>query len=70
MVQAIQAYESITVDKNFIELERLRDKTRRDESQALYSAEMRGAAKRDEHWEDVLTKTVSKKDKQIQNLLR
>ena len=45
MEQAISAYYTITASPEFREKERLREKARHDEAQALYHAEQRGAAK-------------------------
>jgi predicted transposase/invertase (TIGR01784 family) len=42
MNQMISAYYSITASSEFREMERLRDKARHDEAQALYSAERKG----------------------------
>ena len=38
MQQAIEAYRSITVSPEFLEVERLRSKARHDEAQILYDA--------------------------------
>lgn len=45
MEQAINAYYSITASSEFREVERLREKARHDEAQALYHAEQKGIAK-------------------------
>ena len=45
MNQAINAYYTITASSEFREIERLREKARHDEAQALYHAEQRGIAK-------------------------
>ena len=45
MEQAINAYYTITASPEFREIERLRDKARHDEAQALYHAEQKGIAK-------------------------
>jgi hypothetical protein len=42
MSEAIMAYRSITVTPEFKEAERLREKARHDEAQALGNAEQRG----------------------------
>ena len=42
MEQAINAYYTITASPEFREVERLREKARHDEAQALYNAERRG----------------------------
>ena len=42
MEQAINAYYTITASSEFREAERLREKARHDEAQALYHAEMKG----------------------------
>ena len=68
MAQAIEAYESITADKDFIELERLRAKTRFNESHALYHAEQRGARKRDEFWQTEVDKQKSEIEKLQQKI--
>ena len=46
MEQAINAYYTITASPEFREIERLREKARHDEAQALYHAEQKGASKR------------------------
>ena len=45
MNQAINAYYSITASDEFCEIERLREKARHDEAQALYHAEQKGRSK-------------------------
>ena len=45
MEQAINAYYSITASSEFREIERLREKARHDEAQALYHAEQKGMQK-------------------------
>ena len=45
MEQAINAYYTITASSEFRELERLREKARHDEAQALYHAEQKGIRK-------------------------
>ena len=45
MEQAISAYYSITASAEFREIERLREKARHDEAQALYNAEQKGLQK-------------------------
>ena len=45
MEQAISAYYSITASAEFREIERLREKARHDEAQALYNAEQKGMQK-------------------------
>ena len=45
MEQAINAYYSITASPEFREIERLREKARHDEAQALYHAEQIGMQK-------------------------
>ncbi len=45
MEQAINAYRTITASPEFRELERLREKARHDEAQALYYAEQKGLQK-------------------------
>lgn len=45
MNEALHAYEVITASSRFREIERLRDKARHDEAQALYHAEQRGIAR-------------------------
>ena len=42
MDQAINAYYTITASPEFREIERLREKARHDEAQALYHAEQKG----------------------------
>lgn len=42
MEQAINAYHTITASSEFRELERLREKARHDEAQALYHAKQEG----------------------------
>ena len=46
MDQAINAYYTITASPEFREIERLREKARHDEAQALYHAEQKGAIER------------------------
>ena len=46
MEQAINAYYTITASPEFHEIERLREKARHDEAQALYHAKLEGAAER------------------------
>ena len=48
MEQAINAYYSITASPEFRELERIREKARHDEAQALYHAQMVGRAEGEE----------------------
>ena len=45
MEQAISAYYSITASEEFREIERMREKARHDEAQALYNAEQKGIQK-------------------------
>ena len=45
MEQAINAYYTITASSEFREAERLREKARHDEAQALYYAEQQGIQK-------------------------
>ena len=45
MDQAINAYYTITASPEFHEIERLREKARHDEAQALYHAEQKGIQK-------------------------
>lgn len=45
MNQAINAYYTITASSEFREIERLREKARHDEAQALYHAEQQGIAR-------------------------
>ena len=45
MEQAINAYYTITASPEFREIERLREKARHDEAQALYHAEQKGRSK-------------------------
>ena len=47
MNQALSAYDTITVSPEFRELERLREKARHDEAQALRHARLEGRAERD-----------------------
>ena len=46
MDQAINAYYTITASPEFREIERLREKARHDEAQALHHAKLEGAAER------------------------
>ena len=46
MEQAVNAYYTITASPEFREVERLREKARHDEAQALYHAEQKGASER------------------------
>lgn len=65
MNQAINAYYSITASSEFREVERLREKVRHDEAQALYHAEQRGiqkgASERSIEW-NALTKRLPIED--------
>ena len=45
MEQAIRAYYSITASEEFREIERMREKARHDEAQALHNAEQKGIQK-------------------------
>ena len=45
MEQAISAYYSITASEEFREIERMREKARHDEAQALHNAEQKGMQK-------------------------
>ena len=45
MEQAISAYYSITASEEFREIERMREKARHDEAQALHNAEQKGLQK-------------------------
>ena len=45
MDQAINVYYTVTASPEFREIERLRDKARHDEAQALYHAEQKGIQK-------------------------
>ena len=45
MEQAISAYYSITASEEFREIERMREKARHDEAQALHNAEQKGIQK-------------------------
>jgi predicted transposase/invertase (TIGR01784 family) len=60
MEQAISAYNSIVISPEFKEYERLRDKARHDEAQAIWNAERRS----DERWQGV----VAEKDAEIARL--
>ncbi|MDR0220849.1 MAG: Rpn family recombination-promoting nuclease/putative transposase, partial [Lachnospiraceae bacterium] len=64
MEQAISAYNSIVVSPEFKEYERLRDKARHDEAQAIWNAERRGETRSDERWQGV----VAEKDALIAEL--
>ena len=46
MNQAINAYYTITASSEFREIERLREKARHDEAQALYHARQEGISER------------------------
>ena len=59
MAQAVEAYHHVSASGEFKELERLRDRARRDEASALAYARREGARKADEKWEGV----VAEKDK-------
>ena len=63
MTQAVEAYHSITADKQFQYLETLRAKARHDEAQAISNAER----KRDEHWQGVVAEVVAEKDTALAN---
>ena len=43
MTQAVSAYRTVSASEKFRTLEKIREKTRHDEAQALYNAEQRGA---------------------------
>jgi len=61
MGEAIEAYRGITATEEFRNLEWMREKTRRDEAQALGNARRQ----RDKHWEGVVTKVTAEKDAAI-----
>jgi len=54
MAQVVEAYRSIIATEEFRQLERLREKTRLDEAQAIGSAERRGAETERQKWQFVL----------------
>ncbi|MCL1877479.1 MAG: Rpn family recombination-promoting nuclease/putative transposase [Defluviitaleaceae bacterium] len=63
MGEAIQAYRGVTATEEFRNLEWLRAKTRRDESNALSNARKQERQQRDEHWQGV----VAEKDTALAN---
>jgi len=65
MSEAIQAYRGVTATEEFRNLEWLRDRTRRDESNALSNARKQGAKQRDEHWQGVVASVTAEKDAAI-----
>ena len=42
MTQAVNAYRSVSASEKFRTLEKIREKTRHDEAQALYNADLQG----------------------------
>ena len=62
MSEAIQAYRGITATQEFMNLERMREKTTRDEAQALGNAARRAAHERDTHWQGVVEEIAAEKD--------
>jgi len=64
MEQAIQAYRGTAADEEFRYLERLREKRRHDEAQALNYAALQGEKRADKKWQGV----VAEKDALIANL--
>jgi len=64
MQQAIQAYKQITVSPEFREIERMREKARLDEKQALHHARVQERKEFAEKWQGV----VAEKDAQIAQL--
>ena len=68
MSEALQAYRHVAASDEFIQMEKMRSKTRHDEAQALRNAERRAAAQRDEHWQGVVAdKDVLIADKDVEN---
>jgi len=64
MKQAICAYRSVTATEEFKELERLRDRTKRNEAAALSNARHKGKLEEREKWQGV----VAQKDSYIAKL--
>ena len=60
MEQAIGAYRSIASE--FREMERLREKARHDEAQALYNAKLEATREADEKWQKVIESVVAEKN--------
>ena len=76
MVQAVEAYKEITATQEFQYLELLREKTRRDEAQAISNAkqlgEQLGEQRADKKWQGVIAEkdtTLAQKDIMIAELL-
>ena len=64
MNQAIDIYQNITASPEFRELERMREKARHDEAQALWNAEQKGYREVDKKWQGI----VADKDAEIARL--
>ena len=65
MNELIEAYNSITVSPEFQELERLREKARHDEAQALHNAEHKGEQNERKKWQGIVAEkdsVLAKKD--------
>ena len=56
MIQAVEAYKSITATEEFKTLEMIREKTRRDEAQAIGNARRLGAEAERQKWQSVVAK--------------
>ena len=55
MTQAIEAYRAITATDRFREIERMRDKARHDEAQALLHARETAIEETNAKWQSVVT---------------
>ena len=62
MSRAVEAYHNIAVSEEFRQLERLREKTRYDEAQALFDAGRRGERRGEKRSDDRWQRAVADKD--------
>jgi len=65
MSEALQAYRHVAASDKFIQMEKMRSKTRHDEAQALKNAERRGEKRADTKWQGVVAgkdATIADKD--------
>jgi len=69
MNQAIGAYRNITVTPEFLEMERLRDKARHDEAQALHYAKLEGRAEGEKVKAFAIAKNMIKRNRPIDEII-